>query len=225
MAIADRDIVASWAADARAPVHPRRRRRLAGLARLCRAAARRHQPAAHVARSACALVRRHHPAPAPDPVRRRGRDRRHDRPHLPAPRAPRRALGGAGHRPAPGATSARATAPSALGAFLHHYFENMGFERMLLSVAAHNVRARALLRVARLRRLSARTGTRTSGPDVTREPQFAHRAPPVPARPARAREPVLRHASRKRDWQPGRLQRAERLATRTAGGRTAAAGS
>src|SRR3981189_1070517 len=29
-----------------------------------------------------------------------------------------------------------------LGAFLHHYFENMRFERMLLSVAAHTVRAR-----------------------------------------------------------------------------------
>jgi RimJ/RimL family protein N-acetyltransferase len=29
-----------------------------------------------------------------------------------------------------------------LGAFLHYYFENMAFERMLLSVAAHNVRAR-----------------------------------------------------------------------------------
>jgi RimJ/RimL family protein N-acetyltransferase len=29
-----------------------------------------------------------------------------------------------------------------LGAFLHHYFEDMDFERMLLSVAAHNVRAR-----------------------------------------------------------------------------------
>src|SRR5260370_40229727 len=28
-----------------------------------------------------------------------------------------------------------------LKAFLHHYFETMGFERMLLSVAAHNARA------------------------------------------------------------------------------------
>src|SRR5258708_7469950 len=29
-----------------------------------------------------------------------------------------------------------------LAAFLHHFFEHMAFERMLLSVAAHNVRAR-----------------------------------------------------------------------------------
>jgi len=29
-----------------------------------------------------------------------------------------------------------------LGAFLYHFFDNMAFERMLLSVAAHNVRAR-----------------------------------------------------------------------------------
>jgi len=29
-----------------------------------------------------------------------------------------------------------------LGAFLHHFFSEMGFERMLLSVAAHNMRAR-----------------------------------------------------------------------------------
>src|SRR5919198_3730306 len=27
-----------------------------------------------------------------------------------------------------------------LGAFLHHYFENLGLDRMLLSVAAHNTR-------------------------------------------------------------------------------------
>ena len=42
----------------------------------------------------------------------------------------------------PALPRARATAPKSLGAFLHHYFEDMGFERMLLSVAAHNVRAR-----------------------------------------------------------------------------------
>jgi RimJ/RimL family protein N-acetyltransferase len=60
----------------------------------------------------------------------------------------------------------------ALGAFLHHFFGEMGFARMLLSVAAHNVRAR---------RCYESLGFVTNGshwdahlgPDVTRDPKFA----------------------------------------------------
>ena len=60
----------------------------------------------------------------------------------------------------------------ALGAFLHHYFGEMGFARMLLSVAAHNVRAR---------RCYESLGFVTSGShwdahlgsDVARDPRFA----------------------------------------------------
>jgi RimJ/RimL family protein N-acetyltransferase len=59
-----------------------------------------------------------------------------------------------------------------LGAFLHHFFNEMGFERMLLSVAAHNVRAR---------RCYERLGFTTVGshwdahigPDVTGHSRFA----------------------------------------------------
>ena len=59
----------------------------------------------------------------------------------------------------------------ALGAFLHHYFGELGFERMLLSVAAHNTRAR---------RCYESLGFATSGshwdahvgPDVTREARY-----------------------------------------------------
>jgi len=60
----------------------------------------------------------------------------------------------------------------ALGAFLHHYFGEMGFSRMLLSVAAHNERAR---------RCYESLGFQTSGshwdahlgPDISRDPKFA----------------------------------------------------
>ncbi len=60
----------------------------------------------------------------------------------------------------------------ALGAFLHHFFGEMGFTRMLLSVAAHNQRAR---------RCYESLGFATSGshwdahlgPDVSRDPRFA----------------------------------------------------
>jgi RimJ/RimL family protein N-acetyltransferase len=60
----------------------------------------------------------------------------------------------------------------ALGAFLEHFFGEMGFSRMLLSVAAHNARAR---------RCYESLGFTTSGshwdahlgPDVSRDPSFA----------------------------------------------------
>ena len=84
-----------------------------------------------------------------------------------------------------------------LGAFLHHYFENMAFERMLLSVAAHNVRARRSYESLGFMTVGSHWDAHI-GPDVSGEPQFAVRAPPVQARPARAREPVLRHAARAR---------------------------
>lgn len=59
----------------------------------------------------------------------------------------------------------------ALRAFLHHFFGEMGFAHMLLSVAAHNVRAR---------RCYESLGFATSGshwdahlgPDVSRDPKF-----------------------------------------------------
>jgi len=60
----------------------------------------------------------------------------------------------------------------ALGAFLNHFFGEMGFGRMLLSVAAHNVRARRCYE-------SLGFGTTGShwdahlGPDVTRDGEFA----------------------------------------------------
>jgi RimJ/RimL family protein N-acetyltransferase len=59
-----------------------------------------------------------------------------------------------------------------LGAFLHHYFENMAFERMLLSVAGHNVRARRSYESLGF----VTTGSHWDahiGPDVSGEPQFA----------------------------------------------------
>src|SRR5919199_6161877 len=60
----------------------------------------------------------------------------------------------------------------ALGAFLHHYFETMDFERMLLSVAAHNTRARRCYEALGF----VTTGSHWDahlGPDVTGEPRFA----------------------------------------------------
>ncbi len=59
----------------------------------------------------------------------------------------------------------------ALRAFFHHFFDEMGFRRMLLSVAAHNVRARRCYE-------SLGFGTTGShwdahvGPDVTRDARF-----------------------------------------------------
>jgi RimJ/RimL family protein N-acetyltransferase len=60
----------------------------------------------------------------------------------------------------------------ALGAFLHHYFGNLGFERMLLSVAAHNVRARRCYESLAFTTVGSHWDAHV-GPDVTREPQFA----------------------------------------------------
>lgn len=59
-----------------------------------------------------------------------------------------------------------------LGAFLHHYFEAMGFERMLLSVAAHNVRARRCYEGLGFTSVGSRWDAHI-GPDVSGEPMFA----------------------------------------------------
>jgi len=59
----------------------------------------------------------------------------------------------------------------ALGAFLRHYFGELGFERMLLSVAAHNMRARRCYESLGF----VTTGSHWDahvGPDVTRETRF-----------------------------------------------------
>ena len=91
-------------------------------------------------------------------------------------------------------TSATATAPSALGAFLHHYFENMGFERMLLSVAAHNVRARRCYESLGFVDVGSHWDAHI-GPDVSREPSSPSCATCSAAAP-RPGEPLLRHAAR-----------------------------
>src|SRR5579872_1770708 len=59
-----------------------------------------------------------------------------------------------------------------LGAFLHHFFENMAFERMLLSVAAHNVRARRCYESLGFTTVGSHWDAHI-GPDVTGEAQFA----------------------------------------------------
>jgi RimJ/RimL family protein N-acetyltransferase len=59
-----------------------------------------------------------------------------------------------------------------LGAFLHHYFESMAFERMLLSVAAHNVRARRCYESLGFTNVGSHWDAHT-GPDVTSDPSFA----------------------------------------------------
>jgi RimJ/RimL family protein N-acetyltransferase len=59
----------------------------------------------------------------------------------------------------------------ALGAFLDHFFADLGFERMLLSVAAHNMRARRCYESLGF----VTTGSHWDahvGPDVTRETRF-----------------------------------------------------
>lgn len=60
----------------------------------------------------------------------------------------------------------------ALGAFLHHFFEDMGFERMLLSVAAHNTRARRCYESLGFVTIGSHWDAHL-GPDVTGEPRFA----------------------------------------------------
>src|ERR1700716_130260 len=59
-----------------------------------------------------------------------------------------------------------------LGAFLHHYFENMAFDRMLLSVAAHNVRARRSYESLGFTTVGSHWDAHV-GPDVSGEAQFA----------------------------------------------------
>jgi RimJ/RimL family protein N-acetyltransferase len=60
-----------------------------------------------------------------------------------------------------------------LGAFLHHYFDDMAFERMLLSVAAHNVRARKCYEALGFSSVGSHWDAHI-GPDVTNDPQFAY---------------------------------------------------
>ena len=59
----------------------------------------------------------------------------------------------------------------ALGAFLHHFFESMGFQRMLLSVAAHNLRARRCYESLGFRTVGSHWDAHI-GPDVTRDPAY-----------------------------------------------------
>jgi RimJ/RimL family protein N-acetyltransferase len=58
-----------------------------------------------------------------------------------------------------------------LGAFLHHYFENMGFLRMLLSVAAFNVRAQRCYESLGFINVGSHWDAHI-GPDVTAKPEF-----------------------------------------------------
>ena len=58
-----------------------------------------------------------------------------------------------------------------LGAFLSHFFETMGFERMLLSVAAHNVRARRCYESLGFVQVGSHWDAHI-GPDVTNEAPF-----------------------------------------------------
>ena len=60
-----------------------------------------------------------------------------------------------------------------LGAFLHHYFENMGFNRMLLSVAAHNVRARRCYESLGFTTVGSHWDAHI-GPDITSDASFAY---------------------------------------------------
>jgi RimJ/RimL family protein N-acetyltransferase len=59
-----------------------------------------------------------------------------------------------------------------LAAFLQHYFEDMGFERMLLSVAAHNVRARRCYESLGFTNAGSRWDAHI-GPDISGDRQFA----------------------------------------------------
>jgi RimJ/RimL family protein N-acetyltransferase len=58
-----------------------------------------------------------------------------------------------------------------LGAFLAHYFDVMGFDRMLLSVAAHNVRARRCYESLGFIQVASHWDAHV-GPDVTSDAQF-----------------------------------------------------
>jgi RimJ/RimL family protein N-acetyltransferase len=58
-----------------------------------------------------------------------------------------------------------------LRAFLHHFFDDMGFDRMLLSVASHNVRARRCYESLGFSNVGSHWDAHI-GPDVTAEPKF-----------------------------------------------------
>jgi len=60
-----------------------------------------------------------------------------------------------------------------LKAFLHYYFETMGFERMLLSVAAHNARARRCYESLGFTTVGSHWDAHI-GPDVTNQPKYAY---------------------------------------------------
>ncbi len=59
-----------------------------------------------------------------------------------------------------------------LGAFLHHFFETMDFERMLLSVAAHNARARRCYESLGFTTVGSHWDAHI-GPDVTGQANYA----------------------------------------------------
>jgi RimJ/RimL family protein N-acetyltransferase len=59
-----------------------------------------------------------------------------------------------------------------LGAFLHHFFDNMAFDRMLLSVAAHNTRARRCYESLGFSNVGSHWDAHI-GPDVTSDPKFS----------------------------------------------------
>jgi RimJ/RimL family protein N-acetyltransferase len=58
-----------------------------------------------------------------------------------------------------------------LGAFLHHFFDTMAFERMLLSVAAHNARARRCYESLGFTSVGSHWDAHI-GPDVTGLPEY-----------------------------------------------------
>jgi RimJ/RimL family protein N-acetyltransferase len=60
-----------------------------------------------------------------------------------------------------------------LRAFLRHYFQDMGFDRMLLSVAAHNVRARRSYESLAFTTVGSRWDAHI-GPDVTSQTNYAY---------------------------------------------------
>jgi RimJ/RimL family protein N-acetyltransferase len=60
----------------------------------------------------------------------------------------------------------------ALGTFLGYFFQDMGFERMLLSVAAHNTRARRCYESLGFVDIGSHWDAH-AGPDVSRDPAYA----------------------------------------------------
>jgi diamine N-acetyltransferase len=60
----------------------------------------------------------------------------------------------------------------ALGTFLRYFFEDMAFDRMLLSVAAHNTRARRCYESLGFTDIGSHWDAH-AGPDVSRDPAYA----------------------------------------------------